>query len=221
MTDAMHDLCRILDERGAEYKLYSDTCAAVGNNAQITEYSPGVFGVMMRRLDAQQAVNAILGPEITEDTSDGWHSFKDLYHHRALLFSVIVRENRDMCWKSKRHHDGTELGWNFIVGINTPWGQASYHYGNEYWDIFDCKVLDKAPYYDGYTADESVARIARLVELDSARDELIYALSECKRYACLCEYCPHGRVGSFEVDQQTTHCAFDLNRLMREAGCDE
>lgn len=113
-----------------------------------------------------QAINATLGPKITEDTSDGWHTFKDLYHHRALLFSVIVSNYRDLCWKSKRHHDGKLLDWNFIVGIDTPWGQASYHYGMDYWDLFDCKVLERAPYYDGYSANESVARIARLSELE-------------------------------------------------------
>ena len=121
---------------------------------------------MSMSVTPEQAIAATLGPQITEDTSDGWHSFKDLYHHRALLFSVIVHNYRDMCWKSKRHHDGKELDWNFIVGIDTPWGQASYHYGMDYWDMFDCKVLERAPYYDGYTADESVARIAKLVELD-------------------------------------------------------
>lgn len=113
----------------------------------------------------ERAIEVALGPVITEDTSDGWHTFKDLYHHRALLFSVIVHDHKELCWKSKRHHDGKELDWNFIVGIDTPWGQASYHYGMEYWDLFDCKVLDKAPYYDGYTAEESVSRIARLAEL--------------------------------------------------------
>jgi len=119
-------------------------------------------------LTPEQAVAATVGPKVTEDTSDGWHSFKDLYHHRALLFSVIVHNYKDMCWKSKRHDDGKELDWNFIVGIDTPWGQASYHYGMEYWDMFDCKVLDKAPHYDGYTPEQSVERIARLVELDAA-----------------------------------------------------
>lgn len=113
----------------------------------------------------EQAINATLGPKITEDTSDGWHTFKELYHHRALLFSVIVSNYRDLCWKSKRHHDGKLLDWNFIVGIDTPWGQASYHYGMDYWDLFDCKVLERAPYYDGYSANESVARIAMMSEL--------------------------------------------------------
>lgn len=117
--------------------------------------------------DAVDAATA--WPKITEDTSDGWHTFKELYHHRALLFSVIVHNYRDMCWKSKRHDDGTELGWNFIVGIDTPWGQASYHYGMDYWDMFDCKVLERAPKYDGYTPEQSVERIAKLVELDAAK----------------------------------------------------
>jgi len=122
--------------------------------------------IIRRTVTPEEAITTSLGPKITEDTSDGWHTFKELYHHRALLFSVIVSNYRDLCWKSKRHHDGKLLDWNFIVGIDTPWGQASYHYGMDYWDLFDCKVLERAPYYDGYSANESVARIARLSELE-------------------------------------------------------
>lgn len=165
-----------LDERGVEYEVDDAETVMVtrwrayGDWVSFIEYdnSDTKFCIDARRLTTEQAIAATLGPQITEDTSDGWHSFKDLYHHRALLFSVIVHNYRDMCWKSKRHHDGKELDWNFIVGIDTPWGQASYHYGMDYWDMFDCKVLERAPYYDGYTADESVARIAKLVELDQS-----------------------------------------------------
>ena len=102
--------------------------------------------------------------------SDGWHSFDDLYHHRAILFSVIVNSNKDISWKSKLHHDGTMFGQDkpddnpmFIVGIETPSGQATYHYDiNPYWDIFKCKELDRAPEYDGHTPEESIERIKQL-----------------------------------------------------------
>lgn len=175
MTSATDVLRRLLDERGVEYvandgEHVKETCwSYMGElTAAFAEYDNGTtrFACDTWCFTPEQAIAATLGPQITEDTSDGWHSFKDLYHHRALLFSVIVHNYRDMCWKSKRHHDGKELDWNFIVGIDTPWGQASYHYSMDYWDMFDCKVLERAPYYDGYTADESVARIAKLVELD-------------------------------------------------------
>lgn len=174
---ATDELREMLDERGIghyDVDINSGVRTTQWENGgkrdvRYEEWSSGTTRLDASNVTPEQAIAATVGPLITEDTSDGWHSFKDLYHHRALLFSVIVHNYRDMCWKSKKHHDGKELDWNFIVGIDTPWGQASYHYGMEYWDLFDCKELEQAPYYDGYTADESVARIARLRELDSGR----------------------------------------------------
>lgn len=167
----------MLDERGIEHEdygcditIWKDDDGAewsASNVYRYVDYDDIPEKLIIRRtVTPEEAITTSLGPKITEDTSDGWHTFKELYHHRALLFSVIVSNYRDLCWKSKRHHDGKLLDWNFIVGIDTPWGQASYHYGMEYWDLFDCKVLERAPYYDGYSANESVARIARLSELE-------------------------------------------------------
>lgn len=87
----------------------------------------------------------------TGDLSDGYHTFNELYHHRAALFSVIVNQNKDIAWKSKKHHDGTMYDGMFIVGIDTPQGQYSYHYDIEpYWNMFECKELDNAPVWDGH-----------------------------------------------------------------------
>lgn len=111
----------------------------------------------------EQAVEATLGPNITGDTSDGYHTFNELYHHRAVLFSVVVRDHRELAWKSMRHHDGTMYDGMFIVGIETPDGQATYHYDiDPYWDMFNCKELDQAPEWDGHTPSEAIERIATL-----------------------------------------------------------
>lgn len=100
---------------------------------------------------------------IDGDTSDGYHTFNELYDHRAKLFSVIVRSYRSRCWKSKLHHDGTMYDGMFIVGIDTPDGQASYHYDiDPYWDMFDCKELENAPEWDGHTPEQAINRIVSL-----------------------------------------------------------
>ena len=100
---------------------------------------------------------------ITGDTSDGYHTFNELYDHRAKLFSVIVRCFKDRAWKSKLHHDGTMYDGMFIVGIETPQGQATYHYDiDPYWDMFDCKELVRAPEWDGHTPEQAISRIASL-----------------------------------------------------------
>ena len=102
-------------------------------------------------------------PPITGDTSDGYHTFNELYHHRAVLFSVVCNERPDIAWKSKRHHDGTMYNGMFIVGINTPEGQATYHYDiDPYWELFHVKELEYAPEWDGHTPDEAIRRIGTL-----------------------------------------------------------
>lgn len=104
-------------------------------------------------------------PPITGDTSDGYHTFNELYHHRAILFSVICNERPDVAWKSKRHHDGTMYDGMFIVGIDTPEGQATYHYDIEpYWNLFRVKELELAPEWDGHTPGEAIRRIGTLTQ---------------------------------------------------------
>lgn len=100
------------------------------------------------------------------DLSDGYHTYNQLYHQRAILFAVIVDAYKDKAWKSLRHDDGNYCfdsdGKWFIVGIDTPNGQYTYHYEKDkYWLMFDCKVLDKAPKWDGHTE----ANVGRLFSL--------------------------------------------------------
>lgn len=103
---------------------------------------------------------------ITGKTSDGYHTFNELYHHRAVLFSVIVANYPDRAWKSKKHHDGTMYDGMFIVGIETPDGQATYHYDIEpYWDMFKCRELESAPEWDRHTPAQAIERIGRLALL--------------------------------------------------------
>lgn len=96
------------------------------------------------------------------DLSDGYHTFNELYHHRAVLFSVICNADYK-AWKSKLHDDGTMFDGMFIVGIDTPEGQATYHYNvDPYWDIFKVKELANAPKWDGHTPKEAIRRIGLL-----------------------------------------------------------
>lgn len=100
---------------------------------------------------------------VTGETSDGYHTFNELYHHRAVLFSVIVKAFPEKAWKSKRHGDGSMFDGMFIVGIETPDGQATYHYDiDPYWDMFQCKELERAPEWDGHTAADAIERIGKL-----------------------------------------------------------
>lgn len=96
----------------------------------------------------------ILALDNKGDLSDGYHSYNELYKHRMILFSIICNQNQEVAWKSLLHHDGTMFDEYFIVGINTPQGQFTYHYQLEYWELFKVKELKKAPEYDGHTPDD-------------------------------------------------------------------
>ena len=123
---------------------------------------------------------------ITENTSDGYHTFKELYEFRkiynATLFNEWGKQMKEyLKWESEdfqilnlpkydvhkswRHNDG-ELcfggGW-FIVVANLPSGQISNHYQAQDWDLFDIPVYEKAKYpFDGHTSKDVIDRLKKL-----------------------------------------------------------
>lgn len=102
-------------------------------------------------------------PDNIGDFSDGYHTFNELYHHRAVLFSVICNMFPEKAWKSKLHDTGDMYEGMFIVGIETEQGQATYHYDvDPYWDMFKVKELEKAPKWDGHTPSDAIERIGSL-----------------------------------------------------------
>ena len=92
--------------------------------------------------------------------SDGYHTFNSLYNQRLYLFAALVNTYKDLAWKSKRHDDDKECfdGKYFIVGIDTPKGQYTYHYEMKYWNLFDCIELLRARKFD-YHTDKDVDRL--------------------------------------------------------------
>lgn len=131
-------------------------------------------------------------PDIGE-FSDGYHTFNGLYKQRMVLFAVLVNTYKDRAWKSWKHEDGLDCfggGW-FIVGIDTPAGTYTYHYEAKDWDMFDCKILDKAKHWDGH--DESdVERLFSLLEKQGGQKiddnvepmSLDEAIEHCKGKSC-------------------------------------
>lgn len=141
--------------------------------------------------DSQEAVDwlrtALLSHEekvlarvITEDTSDGYHTFKELYEFRLLYNAHLF--NEWALWgvydvhKSQRHSDG-ELcfGRNdyFIVVATLPTGQISNHYPMTDWDLFRCEAVEKAKHtWDGHSSQD-VAKRLREALTSPIRDEKI------------------------------------------------
>ena len=116
-----------------------------------------------------EAICEVAGVSDIEDLSDGFHTFRQLYYQRMMLFASIVKQNKERAWKSLRHEDG-ELcfggGW-FIVGVDTPEGSYTYHYEDNYYSLFDCKELERGKHWDGHTEKD----VTRLLSLPSAQPE--------------------------------------------------
>ena len=129
----------------------------------------------------REAICKVAGVAEIDDVSDGFHTFRQLYYQRMMLFATIVRQNKDKAWKSLRHEDG-ELcfggGW-FIVGIDTPEGSYTYHYEDSYFSLFDCEELERGKHWDGHTEKD----VTRLLSLPSVQPKIIRC-KDCKYYKC-------------------------------------
>lgn len=115
--------------------------------------------------DAQLAINkAKQSNDSVGELSDGYHTFNELYHHRSLLFlSLCLTSFKNVAWKSLLHYDPNEPMYNgmFILGIDTPYGQATYHYDiDPYWFMAKkIKEVQRAPKFDGHTSNDAIERI--------------------------------------------------------------
>lgn len=150
--------------------------------------------------------------KIDGNTSDGYHTFNELYHHRAVLFSVIVKAFPERAWKSRKHHDGTMYDGMFIVGIDTPQGQATYHYDiDPYWEMFACRELECAPEWDGHTPTEAIARIGALEPVRHGKwmtaDGMLPPEYHGKKCCSVCaEFALHDRFGRERLSWYCPHC---------------
>lgn len=99
----------------------------------------------------------------TDKISDGYHTFGELYDHRRALTVALTRCNVHISWKSKKHHPNDVPmfeGGYFVVGMNLPAGQISYHFKLKYWDYFkDVTELPNAPRWDGHTPEMVISRL--------------------------------------------------------------
>ncbi len=102
------------------------------------------------------------------DTSDGYHTFDELYELRMLynaaFFNTMYEQFRVV--KSHKHSDGEEPfggGW-FIVMAQLPTGQISNHYENKHWNLFRVAEVPLAPKWDGHTPQDVTKRLRAYLE---------------------------------------------------------
>lgn len=102
----------------------------------------------------------------TNEISDGYHTFGELYDHRIELYISLCQQLAEKVpvWRSLFHSDGSCYdGW-FILGVNKDTGtQISYHLPNKYWDKCDfAEELHRAPEWDGHSGADVLSRLAEM-----------------------------------------------------------
>jgi len=103
----------------------------------------------------------------TKQISDTHHTYEVLYKQRLILFSILCNKFPEISWKSKKHFDEENdpmFNGDFIAGINTPKGPATFHIKLKYWDLFNVIELDRAFPYDGSSVEDVMDRLLSLNE---------------------------------------------------------
>jgi len=111
----------------------------------------------------------------TNNISDGYHTFGELYEHRIMLYISLLKniskewlcrpdcasDDSKEIWKTKVHSDGSVWeGW-FLLGIfKEPGKQITYHLPMDKWDLCDfAPEIEMAPTFDGHTSDDVLKRL--------------------------------------------------------------
>lgn len=177
--------------------------------------------------------------KVTGDTSDGYHTFNELYEFRkvynAALFNEWYKQKKYLVHKSTKHNDGEDCfggGW-FIVMATLPTGQISNHYEMKDWDLFQCEEREKADLWDGHTAQDVVTRLKSLTPQEGEVEKKNKSMKTntmiftelkdcgCKRCATIKaliskktknKYCPEGLHERYDIHGHKCSCCTALNR---------
>jgi hypothetical protein len=104
----------------------------------------------------------------TDNISDGYHTFGELYNHRIILYIALckqlAKDNTYNVWRSEKHSDGSSYeGW-FIMGVEYNGLQISYHINMSYWEQTNfSKTLDLGLQWDGHTSEDVLKVISEII----------------------------------------------------------
>lgn len=92
--------------------------------------------------------------------SDGYHTIEELYDHRSLLYITLANEVAHKYNVSYKLDDYP--GW-FVLYIELPTGQISYHIREKYFDLV-CENPNIArqlstSHWDGHTSKNVIERL--------------------------------------------------------------
>lgn len=103
---------------------------------------------------------------INGSTSDGYHTFDELYDHRCHLFTMLMWQMPSLAWRADKNDDGAKWeGW-FLAGINLPTGTITYHLPQTMWDMLDgITTYDRGLQWDGHTSSDVITRLSDAILL--------------------------------------------------------
>lgn len=148
---------------GGEVEALADALAYFNEFVHDTQQRSEPFYIRQEEAHHLRTLMKAARPSITGDTSDGYHTFNELYAHRHALFIALMKCHKDKSWRSLLHSDGTMFAGWFIAGINTPDGQATYHMPMSVWETTEgIETLRTAPEWDGHMPADVITRIGHL-----------------------------------------------------------
>lgn len=101
-------------------------------------------------------------PVHPSEVSDGYHTFAELYDHRVALWINLLILHKDKAFKTYLDDEGTKMdGW-FISGLNTRFGQITYHLPDNLWSKLNIKEVDCNADYDGHSSEDVLKRLQQL-----------------------------------------------------------
>ncbi len=100
----------------------------------------------------------------SSEVSDGFHTFGELYTHRCKLFALLMVVCDGNAFKTRRNAEGEMWdGW-FIGGMNTPFGQITYHLPDEMWAMLPTvREVECNAGYDGHTSNDVLQRLDKVI----------------------------------------------------------
>ncbi len=106
--------------------------------------------------------NGANGDFSTNNISDGYHTFGELYDHRHDLFIALVNQFPDQAWRFSKNHDGVGYEGYFGLGLfPEPGKQITFHLPNKYLPmVVDVPNHLINPHYDGHTSKDIFSRLA-------------------------------------------------------------
>lgn len=113
----------------------------------------------------------------TDEITDGYHTFGELYDHRRALTAVLaaIVAPQGHAWRTKAHHPSDKepmFDGYFLVGIDLPTGTITYHYKLQHWDDFaTVPEIEHAPEWDGAGPADTVSRLLELARFCASRAE--------------------------------------------------